>query len=412
MGRVLEHHAKGLLTHWGVPVPRGETATAAAEARAAAGRLGGAVAVKALVPAGKRGKAGAVRLCAEIDEAAAQAASLLGSSMGGYPVDRVLVEERVAIRRELYLSFTIDRDARRPRVLASARGGIEIEELARESPASLVSVTFDPLHGLPEFRAREIWRQAGVRGGFQTRPLLSRLGALTALLARAFAGLDAYLLEINPLAETDDGELIAVGAVLAVDDAALFRHPELAGTVLVASEKVWRPLTEREERVNAINAAEPYRGSARYLELDGGDIGFLCGGGGASLVLFDALVRAGGHPANYAEFGGNPTETKVTGLARVVLDKPGVRGLFVAHNITNNTQVDVVARGVVRALAEAGVSAGDFPVVAREVGVHDDEGRAIFEAAGIRYLGEDSTLSGAAGAMVQAMSDRYGEDEA
>jgi succinyl-CoA synthetase beta subunit/citryl-CoA synthetase large subunit len=194
--------------------------------------------------------------------------------------------------------------------------------------------------------------------------------------------------------------------VLAIDDAALFRHPDLDGLVQVASEKVWRPQTPREEQVNALNAAEPYRGSARYLELDGGDIGFLCGGGGASLVLFDSLVRAGGQPANYAEFGGNPTETKVAGLARVVLSKPGVRGLFVAHNITNNTQVDVVARGVVQALHEAGISPDRFPVVAREIGLHDDEGRAIFEAAGIRYFGIESTLSDAARGMVDAMRAR------
>ncbi len=124
-------------------------------------------------------------------------------------------------------------------------------------------------------------------------------------------------------------------------------------------------------------------------------------------MLFDSLVGCGGQPANYAEFGGNPTESKVAGLARVVLSKPGVRGLFVAHNITNNTQVDVVARGVVKALNDAGLSAGDFPVVAREIGVHDEEGRAIFEAARIQYFGQESTLTDAARAMVLVMKQRY-----
>ena len=199
-----------------------------------------------------------------------------------------------------------------------------------------------------------------------------------------------------------------MGAMLAIDDAALFRHRTLRDFVQAGSEKIWRPLTEREEAVNAINAAEPYRGSARYLELDGGDIGFLCGGGGASLVLFDSLVAAGGQPANYAEFGGNPTETKVAGLARVVLSKPGVRGLFVAHNITNNTQVDVVARGVVQALRDCGRS-NALPVVAREIGVNDVEGKAIFEAASIQYFGEESTLTDAARAMVDAMKQVSGE---
>jgi succinyl-CoA synthetase beta subunit len=402
MGRVLEHHAKALIRRAGIGVPRGEAASTPEEAGGIAGRIGGPVVVKALVLAGKRGKAGAVRLADTPDDAREAAATLLDSEVGGYRVHQVLVEERISIRRELYLSLTIDREEACTRLLASALGGIEIEEIVRDNPSALLSLAIPPSAGLPEFGARQIWRAAGISGR-----LLPRLGALTSRLYQVFCDLDAYLLEINPLAETESGELVALGAVLAVDDAALFRHPELDGQVQIASEKVWRPLTALEERVNTINAAEPYRGSARYLELDGGDIGFLCGGGGASLVLFDSLVRAGGQPANYAEFGGNPTETKVAGLARVVLEKPGVRGLFVAHNITNNTQVDVVARGVVQALRGAGVSASDFPVVAREIGLHDVEGRTIFEAAGIRYFGAESTLSDAARGMVAAMRSRY-----
>jgi succinyl-CoA synthetase beta subunit/citryl-CoA synthetase large subunit len=401
MGKVLEQHAKALLARSGIAIPRGEAAASPEEARQIAERIGGPVVVKALVLAGKRGKAGAVRLAESPDESARAAADLLGSDVGGYPVEAVLVEQRIAISRELYLSLTIDANAACTRLLISTSGGIEIEEIVHDNPDALQSHAIAPSAGLPEFQARQLWRRAGISGR-----LLPRLGALTARLYRAFRDFDAYLLEINPLAETVNGEMIALGAVLAIDDAALFRQPTLDGLVQVASEKVWRPLTTREEQVNALNAAEPYRGSARYLELDGGDIGFLCGGGGASLVLFDSLVRAGGQPANYAEFGGNPTETKVAGLARVVLSKPGVRGLFVAHNITNNTQVDVVARGVVRALEEAGISTDRFPVVAREIGLHDAEGQAIFEAAGIRSFGIESTLSDAARGMVAAIQAR------
>jgi succinyl-CoA synthetase beta subunit/citryl-CoA synthetase large subunit len=401
MGKVLEQHAKALLARNGVAIPRGEAATTAADARRIAERLGVPVVVKALVLAGKRGKAGAERMAATPDDAARAAADLLGTEVGGYPVHEVLVEEQIAIERELYLSLTIDPNAAATRLLISATGGIEIEEIVRENADALQSLKIAPTEGLLEFQARQLWRRAGISGGS-----LPRLSALTSRLYRTFRDLDAYLLEINPLAETAQGGLVALGAVLAIDDAALFRQPALDGLVQVASEKVWRPLTSREEQVNALNAAEPYRGSARYLELDGGDIGFLCGGGGASLVLFDSLVRAGGQPANYAEFGGNPTETKVAGLARVVLSKPGVRGLFVAHNITNNTQIDVVARGVVQALREAGISTDRFPVVAREIGLHDAEGRAIFEAAGIEYFGIESTLSDAARGMVAAMRAR------
>ncbi len=404
MGRVLEHDTKTILAQHGITIPRGGVAASSNAARARAHEIGGSVAVKAHIVAGKRGKAGAVRLVDTPDEAESAAERLIGSVVGGYPVESVLVEERVSIARELYLSLTIDREEARTRILVSSEGGIEIEEIARARPDSLVSVTTRASDGLPDFLARTLWRRAGITGA-----LLPRLGSLTSALYRAFRELDAYLLEVNPLAVTDNGDLVAVGAVLAIDDAALFRHPELRDRVQAGSEKVWRPLTLREEQVNALNAAEPYRGSARYLELEGGDIGFLCGGGGASLVLFDSLVSAGGHPANYSEFGGNPTETKVTGLASVVLSKPGVRGLFVAHNITNNTQVDVIARGVVRALREANLPE-DFPVVAREIGVHDAEGRAIFEAAGVQYFGERSTLTDAARAMTDAMKQRYRRD--
>jgi succinyl-CoA synthetase beta subunit len=400
VGRVLEHFAKQIISRAGIPTPQGDAASTPDEAVVITGRLGGSVAVKALVPAGKRGKAGAVRLVASPQEAGKAAESLLGGEFGGYPVHQVLVEKRIAIRRELYLSLTIDRDRACTRILASVQGGIEVEEIIGIQPEALASIEVKSSEGLPGFHARQLWRDAGISG-----QLLPRVGSLTCQLYQTFLSIDAYLLEINPLVETDDGELMAVGTVLAIDDSALFRHPELQEMVQAGSEKVWRLLTEREEQVNAINAAEPYRGSARYLELDGGDIGFLCGGGGASLVLFDGLVHSGGRPANYAEFGGNPTESKVAGLAAVVLSKPGVRGLFVAHNITNNTQVDVVARGVVRALRDAGLADG-FPVVAREVGLHDVEGREIFEAAGISYFGEENTLTDAARAMVAMMNRR------
>lgn len=401
MGRVLEHNAKALLASFGVPVPDGATAGSLEEARQVIAAIGEPVVVKALVPAGKRGKSGAIRVAETDEQAETAVAALLRTVVGGYPAEQVLIERRISIQRELYLSIGINRDLGRIRVMVNGSGGIDIEETVREQPESLISLDVKPSEELHEFRAREMWSKAGISG-----PVLPRLGNITHGLLSAFRQLDAYLLEINPLAVTFDGDVVAVGTVLAIDDAALYRHRDMQNSVQAGSEKVWRPLTEREQQVNDINAAEPYRGSARYLELEGGDIGFLCGGGGASLVLFDSLVHTGGKPANYSEFGGNPTETKVAGLTRVVLSKPGVRGLFVAHNITNNTQVDVVARGVVRGLDDAGVSASDIPVVAREIGVHDEEGKIIFESAGIHYFGEESTLSDAAREMVRFMDQQ------
>jgi succinyl-CoA synthetase beta subunit/citryl-CoA synthetase large subunit len=401
MARLLEHDAKVILAARGLLVPRGEVVSSPDDARQVAAMLGGEVVIKALVPVGKRGKSGGVRLAGDPAAACEAAGALLGSVLGGFPVERVLVEEAIPIVRERYLAVLLDTDSRTVRVLAGSEGGVDVEELARRG-RGIASLELSPGDELMLFRARELWRAAGIRG-----PALSQLGQLTALLHRALVELDAELLEVNPLAETTGGELVALDAVVTIDDTALFRHPELVERAV--SGPAWRPPTARERAVVAIDAAEPYRGSARYLELEGGNIGFLCGGGGASLLLFDALIAAGGRPANYAEIGGNPTETKVAALARVVLSKPGVRGLLVAHNLTNNTQVDVLARGVVQALRETGCLPPDFPVVAREIGVNEVEGRAIFETAGVRWYGEGVTLSEVARLMVRAMRERYGE---
>jgi len=152
-----------------------------------------------------------------------------------------------------------------------------------------------------------------------------------------------------------------------------------------------------------VNELDPYRGTARYTEMDGGDIGFLCGGGGGSLLSFDALVSFGGKPANYSEVGGNPPERKVYGITKGILSKPGVRGLFVAHNITNNTQVDVMSRGVVQALQDMGKDPLAFPVIVREAGVNEQDAKEIFMAAGIEYYGDDATITEAAQRMVERL---------
>ena len=190
---------------------------------------------------------------------------------------------------------------------------------------------------------------------------------------------------------------------MALDDNALARHPELAERAL--PDKGWRPPTALEREAMAVADFEPYRGTARFIELDG-DIALLIGGGGGSLVLFDAVQRAGGRPACYTEIGGNPSAEKVRRLTRVVLSCPGVRGLLVGHNITNNTQVDLVAAGVAQALADLDLDPRQFPVVAREVGTHDELGRAIFNAAGVEYLGEDVTMDEAARLIVERVSAR------
>jgi len=402
MARLLENLSKELLKEAGVSVPRFAVAKTPREAERLFDEFEGEVVLKALVPVGKRGKAGAVKFAATAREAREKTAQLLGMTVRSYPVGEVLVEEKIDIARELYLSITIDNTRGQPAVIAGIEGGIDVEEIKRKYPEKLKTYRVDPIRGLENYQAREIWAELGARG-----KEIQSLGSLTFRLYKLFDRFDAYLLEINPLVITGSGEVMAAAAVMAVDDSALYRHPRLAGKVQMGAERAWRPLTELEKRMVAVNEADPYRGTARYTEMDGGDIGFMCGGGGGSLLLFDALVRAGGSPANYSEFGGNPSAEKVCGLTKGILSKPGVKGLFVAQNITNNTQVDLVAIGVTRALKEMNVDTRKFPVVVREAGVNEAKARKIFAEAGVEYYGDEITMTRAARRMVEKMRETY-----
>lgn len=404
MGRLLEHHGKQLLKEEGIAVPAFEVAGSAGEAVEAARRLGRPVVLKALVPVGKRGKAGAVKFALTAEEAGERAAELLGMTVREFPVEKVLVEEKLEIAREWYVSITYDKGKKVPVVIASTRGGVEVEDLSRSHPEEIIFCPIDPLEGLPAYRTREIWAELGVRGKLllAASQFLQRLFAL-------FDRYDAYLLEVNPLVVTPREELVAAAVVMGVDDSAVYRQPRLAGMVQLGSERAWRPLTELEKKMVEVNESDPYRGTARYTEMPDGDIGFMCGGGGGSLLCFDTLLAFGGRPANYSEVGGNPTEEKVYGLTKGILSKPGVKGLFVCHNITNNTQVDVLARGIVRALRELEIDPTKFPVVVREAGVNDAQAREIFTAAGVEYYGDEITMTEACRRMVARMREAYGE---
>lgn len=403
MGRLLENHSKQILAQHQVPVPRHSVATTEAEAFEQAEALGGEVVLKALVPVGKRGKAGAIKFASTPDQAREAARQLLGKVVRYYPVEKILVEEKIAIERELFVSFTIDEMTRRVAVLASSAGGIDVEEISEKHPELMRVAHADPFKGLPDFTAKEIWADLGLEGS-----VLRQAADILTKLYRIFVGYDCTVLEVNPLAVTRDGKLVAAASVMGVDDSAMYRHPELADFVQLGSDRAWRPLTDLEKQVVEVNEADPYRGTARYTEIDGGDIGFMCGGGGGSLMMFDALLSFGGKPANYTEFGGNPPEDKVYGLVKAILSKPGVKGLVVSGNITNNTQVDVVSKGVVRALKEKGVDTKKFPVLVRYAGVNDAVGREVFTSAGVEYYGDDITMTMAARKMVDKMKKTYG----
>lgn len=404
MGRITENHSKQLIRQFGIPAPQNDVAASPEEARQIAERFGKPVVLKALVPIGKRGKAGAIKFADTPDEASHLAAELLRMKVASFPVDRVLVEEKISIAEEWFVSITIDKSKKAPVIIASTCGGIDVEELSRKWPEKIITYHVDPILGFCDYEAKEIWSELGVKG-----KLLTKATGVLSKLYRLFDSTDAYLLEINPLVVTTDEEIVAAASVMSVDDSAMYRHPELKDIVQIGSERAWRPLTELEKQMIAVNEADPYRGTARYTEMDGGDIGFMCGGGGGSLLSFDALVSFGGKPANYSEVGGNPTEEKVYGLTRGILSKPGVKGLFVAHNITNNTQVDIMAKGIIRALKDLNIDPSKFPVVVREAGVNDAVAKELFVNAGIEYYGDDVTITEAAAKMVQRMKETYGE---
>jgi succinyl-CoA synthetase beta subunit/citryl-CoA synthetase large subunit len=387
MARLLEDQALELLSQLEIPVPAFTVAANAAEAETAAALLEKEVVLKALVAGAPPGTTGTIRFARTPSEAKVWAKELLEKQVGGRRPDRLLVVEKVDAAQELYLSFSLEVGRRRIVVTVSAEGGLDFADLAEERPESIHRLEVDPGRGLPEYRTREVWAAAGLR-----EQALLQAAALTHRLYEGFLQYDATFLELNPLALTEYGELMPGGVEFRVDDAALFRQPDLKGWV------------EEEAGFGAGpgSASASASGSARFIELEGGgDLGLLCGWGPASLAAFDAVVSAGGRPANYAEFGARASETQCYGLAKVVLAQPGLKGLLVTGNLNLLAPVDVQARGILRAIRELKLDLTAFPVVVRQPGVNDGVARKLWEDAGAEWHGEDLTLGEAAERIVR-----------
>jgi succinyl-CoA synthetase beta subunit len=396
MLRLTEDEAKTWLAARGLPVPRGAAAATPADAERVASRLGGAVFVKAIVPTGRRGLAGGVRAAASPAEAGAAAAALLGANVLGHAVERVYVEERIAVARELYLAFAFGE--RGPRVALSAAGGVDIEAVGATAPERVIQADIDPLKGLRPWEAVELWRRAGVAGS-----ALPRLARLASQLARAFREADALILEINPLALHGDGEPSLVGALMGIDDNALFRHPAWRDAASRAREG--RRPNEREQRVVEANRKFP-GGSVRYTELDG-DIGLLVGGGGAGLLQHDLILAAGGRPANHTDTSPGPIAEKVKAILGAIFDNPRVKGLLVGYNIQQMSRCDNKMEALAHVLREKGVDPRNFPIVVRLLGPEEARARAIAaEFPGIRYLPPEATLADAVSAIVALAGGR------
>ncbi len=366
-----EHQGKDLLARFGIPVSAGRLAMTPGEARRAAAELGGPVVVKAQVLTGGRGKAGGVKLADNPDDAAARAGEILGLDIRGHVVRRVWVETASEIAREYYLSVTLDRGAGQALLIFTTEGGVEIEQVAAESPEALARVHVDPLEGFEPHHARELLARLEDDGE------RAQIEGIAEALYRCFVESDATLCEINPLIVTPAGEVRALDAKVTIDDSALPRHPDLA-----------------ELRDTA--AADPLEAFARergviYVKLDG-SVGILGNGAGLSMATVDVVVVAGGQPANFCDLGGGGSAAGVVSALEVIARDAQVRSIL--FNIFGGiTRCDEVARGILTALDEIDL---DVPFVVRLDGTNAEEGRRILAESGRSGLHLEPTMLDAA----------------
>jgi succinyl-CoA synthetase beta subunit len=348
-----EYQSKRLFGRYGVTIPRGDIAHSPEEARQVAARLGGKVVVKAQVLVGGRGKAGGIRLAADADEAEKLAEQILGMEIKGLPVQKVLVDQAADIQKEIYLGVVLDRAARRPVMMASSEGGVEIEQVAKDMPDKIAKTIIDPFLGLQDYQARNL--AMNIELGREHMRAFSKIAKG---LYQAYLNCDASLAEINPLVVTGSGELLAVDGKMVLDDNALYRHPDLAEMRDVTEEVP----AEREARMYGIS----------YVKLDG-EIGCMVNGAGLAMATMDIIKLAGGSPANFLDIGGGAKAETVAAALRIILSDPNVKAVL--FNIFGGiTRCDEVAKGILEALE--GVST-DVPMVARLVGTNEEEGRAL-----------------------------------
>ena len=353
-----EHQGKELFREAGIPVSDGRLATSPAEARAAAEALGGPVVVKAQVLTGGRGKAGGIKLAAGPDEAEAHASEILGLDIRGHVVRKLWIEQASDIAREYYLSLTFDRSAKRGLYMFTTQGGVDIEEVATESPEALVRLHVDPLEGFRPWQARRLVYGAGVSDPSEQK----QIAAIVERLYNAFVRFDAMLCEINPLIVTPDGVVKALDSKFTVDDSGLFRHPDVAE---------WRDPT----------AADPIETFARekgvtYVKLDG-DVGVLANGAGLGMSTVDVVAHAGGRPANFCDLGGGGDAQGVVDALEIISADPQVRSIF--FNIFGGiTRGDEVARGILQALSQMSI---EHPIVVRLDGTNAEEARRLLAEA-------------------------------
>jgi len=348
-----EYQSKRIFSQYGIPIPKGEVAATPQEAKAIAEKLGSRVVIKSQVLVGGRGKAGGIKLAKDPQEAEKLASQILGMHIKGLPVRKVLVDEAAEIRSEIYLGITNDRAAHKPVMMASSAGGVEIEEVARQTPEKIIKTYIDPFLGLRDYQARDIALGIGLPAEHWTT-----FGEIAQGLWKAYESSDATLAEINPLVVTGANQLLAVDGKMLIDDNSLFRHADL---------EAMRDLDEEAE-----SETKAREHGLSFIKLDG-NIGCMVNGAGLAMATMDILKLFGGTPANFLDIGGGASAEKVSVALRLILTDPNVKAVL--FNIFGGiTRCDEVARGILTALAEVKPK---VPMVIRLVGTNAEEGRKL-----------------------------------
>ena len=380
--KIHEYQASQLLAAYGVPVPRGEVASTADEARRIAADIGGKVVVKAQVHAGGRGKGGGVKLADTPDGAAEAAAGMLGralvtpqTSPEGIVVRQVMVAEATEIARELYLAIVVDDDAGVPMAMASTEGGVEIEVVAETNPEKIVQVAGDPILGLTPYRARALARRLDLPAN-----LIRSTADLIGRLYRLFVEKDCTLVEVNPLVITSSGQIVALDAKINLEDDALFRHPELLD--------LHDPEQDDAEELRAAKAG------LSYVKLEGGRVGCMVNGAGLAMATMDITRWAGAEPANFLDVGGSASESAIAEAFRIIVSDPEVEAVLV-NLFGGILRTDAAARGIVSAAKETG---SDLPIVVAMRGTNSDEGLSILGESDLNIT-PATDLSGASEAL-------------
>ena len=354
-----EYQSKQIFNQWGIPIPKGKPATTPSEAEKIAAELDKEVVVKAQVLVGGRGKAGGIKIAKTPQDAEKIAAEILSMEIKGCSVEKVLIDEAADIKREIYLGITNDRVAKKPVMMASSAGGVDIEEVAAKTPDKIIKVSIDPLLGLRDYSIRNL--AIGIE---LQRTLWNSFLSIAQGLWATYKNSDALLAEINPLVVTNNEQLIAVDGKMVLDDNALFRHQELADL--------------RDEEAALVEEMEARQHGLTYIKLDG-EIGCMVNGAGLAMATMDIIKHYGGSPANFLDIGGGASSKKVSAALDIILRDPNVRVILV--NVFGGiTRGDEVAKGIVAALNKVKLT---IPMVVRLVGTNAEEGMKILSEANL-----------------------------